>query len=760
MLDSRYRAVGEKVDRSRRRRRWAIAITSVLALLCPSSAGGQPPSEIIQLPGVTVTAPARLPGTPMPSSSVPAALQVIDAEEIRNSGAVGLPEILGRLPGISLSDEQGNSFQPDVTVRGFQGTSVTGAPQGISVFLDGVRLNEPAAEEINFDLIPLDDVDRIELYRGPTAIFGRNTLGGALNIVTRRGGPTAHVVPEIEGGRFGRQKYRLRLGGTERGIDYYAAGTLFREDGWRDQSEARLGKAFGKLGYRGAGGDVTLSFQHAENRIEQPGSLPLSELRRDRTANFTGGDFFRPTLTLVTLNVRRDLGERAGVTLNAFGRFLDAEQFNANLIADNTRLFNRTTSVGGTGQLLHESLPLGRPNRLIVGFEWTHHDVAIRVGQEKNGRTLEDCAREAAEAGIDGVVACPLKQLVTRIADEQHAVGAFAQDTLDLAKGLLAAGDRVVLTGALRGDWLRHDVVDSSPIAARPRVSGTSAFGGVSPRLGVNYNFSNDHGAYAVYSRGFRAPAFLELTCASPGAVCPGLQAGVATDPPLKSVKVSSYEIGVRSRPVPWLTAEVALFRADVTDDILAVSPTGTTGVFFQNIGSTRREGVEVSLSASSRALLEARIGYAFTRATFQDDIVLTTPRFTQGCARAPCTEDVRHGNDLPLIPRHRLNAGIDYHAAPWLTLSLSGSYTGPQRLRGDEANVEDPLDGYFTLNARARVEWRRLSAFVSVNNLLNAGYETFGTFAANPKLPGAPIERFLTPAPPIHVVAGASYRF
>jgi len=115
----------------------------------------------------------------------------------------------------------------------------------------------------------------------------------------------------------------------------------------------------------------------------------------------------------------------------------------------------------------------------------------------------------------------------------------------------------------------------------------------------------------------------------------------------------------------------LALFRADVSDDIFSVSPTGTTGLFFQNVGGTRRQGVEVSLASRPAAGLEARLSYTYTEATFRDNLELATPRLTAGCAASPCTQTVRAGNDLPLVPRHRLNASLDYRLAPG---SASGS--------------------------------------------------------------------------------------
>ena len=165
----------------------------------------QPQEEGIRLPALKVFAPARLPESLLPLSSFPGAIQIIPGDDIPQSGTPNIQEYLTRLPGVTLNDEQGNAAQPDLTIRGFHVTPVTGVPQGVSVFLDGVRINEPTVEEVNFDLIPLDDLERIEVIRGPSVLYGRNTLGAAVNIITRRGSPTLAIVPEFSWGSFGLQ---------------------------------------------------------------------------------------------------------------------------------------------------------------------------------------------------------------------------------------------------------------------------------------------------------------------------------------------------------------------------------------------------------------------------------------------------------------------------------------------------------------------------------------------------------------------------
>ena len=683
------------------------------------------PAPLYQLPPVLVTAPTPLPET-LPRSSIPSALEILTPDEIRQGRPRVLPDALERRPGITVQNEQGNPYQPDLTVRGFVASPVTGLSQGVSVFLDGVRLNEPTVEEVNFDLIPLDDAAVIQVIRGPSVLFGRNALGAAINILTRRGEERLELVPEVSGGSFGQQHYVLRLGGMVRPLDYYLGLRYTDESGWRQDSDTRIARVLGKVGLRVAGLDATVSYQYSNDRIKHPGSLPSYDVSRDPTAAFTP-DFFTPVLHLAIFNAGYEITERLKLEGNAFVRALDTEQFNGNLVAANTRVLNHTLSTGGRLQLSHRSTVFGRDNTLIAGAEYTESRVTSRTFEEEPG----------------------LQELESDLADTQRAVGTYAQDTFTVLRDFAGKGSSLVLTVAGRWDYLRHTIDD--------RLGGPSggvfSFSRFNPRVGLNLNLSDHVGFYASYGEGFRVPAFLELACAGPGAVCPGLQAGVAPDPPLKPVVARTYEIGAYARPLTWLELDASVYRTDVSEDIFSVSPTGTVGLFFQNVGATRREGVEFSAKARWRRLLEASLNYAFTRATFRQQVELAT-------SLPPGTETVPAGSTFGMVPNHRLNLGLAWHPWPWATVSLGAAYVSAQFFRGDEANTQRPLPAYWVANAGLSARWRGLETFASINNLLNNRYETFGTFAPDARLDGAPVVRFVTPAPPISVVAGLRYAF
>ncbi len=706
---------------------WPVIGLLLAGLAGAERADAQQPEPIPRLPEIRVVAPPEA-QTLGPRSSVPSRIDLLTDADVRDTQPPTVADLMERLPGVTLQNEQGTSFQPNLTLRGFTASPVTGLPQGLSVFLDGVRLNEPTVEEVNFDLIPLEDLERIDVIRGPSVLFGRNTLGGALSLVTRRGEEIREIVPQLAAGSYGEQRYRLRASGEARPFDYYLSLTENREDGYRDFTSARVSRVFAKLGVRRGALDATVSYQYSNDRIMQAGSLPESVLRQDRAANFTPGDFFKPELHQAVVNVRAVLAESWTASVNGFVRALSAEQFNVNFLGPNSRLLNDTLSAGGTLQLTHRGRVGERDNTLIFGAEYTRHRVGSRTFEESrgDGRTLE-----------------------ADVTDRQDAVGVFVQDALVLVRDVFVPGSTVVVTAAGRWDRLRHDIDD----LLGGDSGGVHTFDRFNPRVGVNLNLGERLGFYASYAEGFRAPAFLELTCAGPGAICPGLQVGVAPDPPLKAVKAATYEIGLRARPLAWLDVDASGFWTEVTDDIFAVAPTGTTGVFFQNIGHTRRQGVEIGLRGRLGPLVEGYLNYGLTRATFQDRVSLATPR-------PPGTEDVRPGDSLALVPLHRVNAGVAYHPWPWATVSLDVRYVSSQHLRGDEVNGQRPLPAYWVADVGASARWSRLEAFVKVKNALDRRYETFGTFAVNGREAGHPVQRFLTPAPPVNFLAGLQYVF
>src|SRR5437879_211712 len=303
----------------------------LLALLPPPAGAQQPdstPKDSATLAPVVVTG-VRLPSVRELARGLAGRTAALSATDLDARGVRSLADALDQLPGVTTSDELGATGQLDVSLRGFNVSPVIGLPQGVTVYVDGVRANEPGAHEVNFDLLPLEDVERVEVVYGPSVLLGRNALGAAVNLVTRRGASPAAREIEASAGSWGRYELKARVGARHGVWDYYVGARYEREGGWREDTGSRIGTLFAKLGVLNGTWDATLSYSGADNRIFQAGSLPESVAAANPRRNFTRGDFFAPRAHLLIINAQRLVG-RTQLAINAFGRSLSSEPFNAN----------------------------------------------------------------------------------------------------------------------------------------------------------------------------------------------------------------------------------------------------------------------------------------------------------------------------------------------------------------------------------------------------------------------------------------------
>ena len=701
-----------------------FARTLVLALL-PSVARAQQPDSLPTdtLSPVVVTG-VRLPTARELARGLAGRTATLHAADLDARGVRSLADALEQLPGVTTSDELGAPGQLDVTLRGFQVSPTIGLPQGVTVYLDGVRVNEPDAHEVNFDLLPLEDVDHVDVTYGPSVLLGRNSLGAAVNLVTRRGSVPAERELEASGGSFGRYELKARAGDRRGMWDYYVGTRYEHEDGWRAATPSRTATLFGKLGVNTGTWDATLSYAGADNRIFQAGSLPDSVYAAAPRVNFTPGDYFAPQAHLVTLNAHRVLGGMQ-LAVNGFGRALTTDQFNRNASPPDTRERNRERIGGGAVQLSGTVALAGRPLRWLAGMDGAYQHTAVRLYAARS--TAPDSLTES---------------VLTNEVD----LGAFVGANWPLAPALTA-------TVAGRYDYIRvpfEDLLD-------PGQSGLNIFRRLSPRVGLTWSAGSGHELFWSVSRGFRAPALVEIGCADPAAACP-LPFALGPDPALRPVIATTYESGWHFRgPGGHVDLSADAFWTDVSDDIFFVASTLTAG-YFQNIGATRRAGIELA-GQWERGGVRLYANYGYTAATFRSAARLATPR-------DPAGETVLPGDVLPLVPDNRANAGISAPVVAGGTLGLSlrvgldARYVGRQWLRGDEANATHRLSDYAAADASLLVEWKRFELRCMVRNVFDRRYASFGTFAENPLAPGTPVQRFLTPGLPRHVQVSVSTEF
>lgn len=704
-----------------------VVLVAVLASIAHGQTT-QPPT----LPTVEVRGTTPLMSLPIPRERVPANIQVATGEHFTTSGALNLTDFLSReLAGVHLTHVQNNPFQPDVTYRGFVSSFLIGTPPGLSVFVDGVRVNEPLADQVNWDLIPADAIDRIELIPGSNPVYGRNTLGGAFVMRTKRGFTYPGTQIEVWGGSFGRLRSLLQTGGSLGRFDYFLSGNLFTEEGFRDFSKSDVGQVFGKVGYLAGGHDLSVSLSYVHNRLTGNGPLPESRLKRDRTAVFTHPDRFAPELWFVNGEYHREFVAGLTLSANAHGRLLDSNQFNADVEEDINAL-TWQDGWGGTMQLAYQGTPSGLPLTAAVGVDYTGARLDYVIAGRERG---EDNEKE--EFAVE-----------TNISTRTHGGGAFLTLTLEPSERLaVTASGRFDVTSLRIKDRLAGRDDETSPDA-----SGSHRFERFNPALGATYALTKDLSLYANYSQSYRAPTAVELTCANPAAPCP-VPTAIVDDPPLKPVKGKTWETGLRWSPLPNMHATLTLFRTDLEDDILFRNePRSRVLGFFQNVAATRRQGLELLLHGTwSRGNWYAN--YTFTDATFEDDLQLFTVASEDRVAL------VRKGDRLPLVPDHRINGGIEFSLTSQWRLGVDGVYVGSQYLRGDEANERSRLDAHFVANAQITYRYKSCDLFLRFENLFDSDYESYGAFFEN-TLDNTGLERFLGPGAPFGAFGGVRLKF
>lgn len=736
-----------------------------VAFLCavPSLALAQAPSGTVPAPPVTVdetvevVAVTPLHGSGLPRRAVPANVQVVNTDE-RSGGSTDLATLLARgATSVHVSEAQGGAFQPDLLFRGFGGSPLLGASEGLVVYQDGVRSNEPFGDVINWDALPPAAIGSLQVMPGANPLFGLNTLGGAISIRTRDGFEAQGGHVSVSGGSFGRLRTEADWGGQRGALAAYVASSWLREDGWRDHSPSRLRRLFGKLSWRGKDSRADVNTTLATNDMIGNGTAPALLLEQDRSAVFTHPDRTDHDLATVTARYERQHGawfrteamayvRPSGIdTLNGDAgdddhHDLDEEEEEDDLPYDGVLNRSRTRSVatGGMVQLVASRPIKARDNQFIAGASVDLASTTFGFGAE---HAWLSPTREALGTGLfDASAVIDLKA-------RKDSYALFLSDTLRLAP-------RVHVTGSARVNWTTVRLRDQIGTA----LDGDHHFARVNPALGVTFDASSSVNVYGGYAQSSRVATPVELTCADPEDPC-RLPNSFVSDPPLAQVVAGTWEAGARGRTggASWV---VAVFATRVHDDIIFVSSGNMRGEgHFENVSSTQRAGVETSMDVPLGPV-HVSGAYTWQRATFGDDLRIASPFHPEAEAREI---DVARGARLPSVPSQVARIGLSARLGARVDAAGALRMQSSQYLRGDEANLLAPLPGFAVLDARLR--WRlapRAWIVAQASNLLDARYETFGTLG-DAELLGEDFEderRFYSPGAPRAGWVGVEFTF
>ncbi|MGZ5583366.1 MAG: TonB-dependent receptor [Usitatibacter sp.] len=697
-----------------------VALAAILAAIPRAAAPADNPAEAVELSRIEVIGTTPLPGLGVPLSRVPANVQVF-SPGLRDRTA-SLPDFLDRnAASANASSGQGNPFQPDFAYRGFAASPLLGLPQGLGVFQDGVRVNEPFGDVVNWDLIPGSAIGSIQLIPGTTPVFGPNTLGGALAIYTKSGAQFPGGSLESYTGSFARRALELEQGGSDGPWDYFFTGNLARDAGWAAHNPSRIGQFFGKVGYQTDRADIDLSVTLADNRLEGNQALPRSFLD-DIRQPYTWPDRNVNQAALVALKGSHFVGDGILLGGTAYTRRYRNENLSSNVDADSiatngNQATNDRAQIDQWGYGLGVQLTLagnavGHDNQLVVG-------ASADFGDARFSRQTQP-ARFTPSRGTEGLGEF---SPTTDASTSSGHYGAFLADTF-------TASEHWVFTVSARHDLARVGIDDRS--GQEPRLDGRHRFSRLNPAAGANFIPSPWLTAYVGYSEGMRAPTPIELTCADASAPCK-LPNNFLADPPLLAVVARTVEAGARGK---WGGGSwsAAAFRTALSNDIQFVSSGegAPNAGYFRNVGATRRQGIELT-AASKREPWDVALRYSFVDATFRTSFLERSPNNSSADASGDIL--VVPGNRIPGIPRQSFKLSADYGPDEAWALGMSARCASAVVARGDENNrdVNGAIPGYCVVDLHGR--WRlapNADIFAFVDNLLDKRYAGAGLLGRN----------------------------
>ena len=276
-----------------------------------------------------------LPGLGLTKEQIPGNVQSITAKEIKESHSLSLTDLLNKkLQSVNVNDYQGNPFQMDVTYRGFTAGPQIGTPQGLSVFFDGIRVNEPFGDVVNWDMIPMNAIAGVDVFPGSNPIFGLNTLGGAFTLKTKDGFTNEGIDAEVLTGSFGRKQLQVEGGWNNGDFALFGAGNFFLEDGWRENSPSKVNQVFGKASYRGDKLDLSFSTLIVGTDLVGNGLLPTEMYKQDRNGSFTAEDTTKNRLQQFQLSGSYFVNDHFTVTGQVYRRNSKRHQKGADVYTD------------------------------------------------------------------------------------------------------------------------------------------------------------------------------------------------------------------------------------------------------------------------------------------------------------------------------------------------------------------------------------------------------------------------------------------
>ena len=535
---------------------WVLGLL-VATLVLPVGTMAETSKDIATMEDMIVTATRSEQNV----AKVPAHVAVITAEDIKASGAQSVPDLLRSLGGVLVSDLNGNGNNQTIDMGGFGET----ANRHVAVVINGRRVNPIDQAGVNWSLIPVENIERIEVLHGSgSVLYGDNAMGGVVNIITKRGGEGSKFQAEIATGTDNTNKIRIGSGFNAGAIGLDLGYTEYQTDGYRDRSELNRKNLYGNLQ-----ADLTDSFfvffdvNASESEYQLPGALTEAQMAADRTQSINPDDEGESQKVVFTLGAKKDFGQYGALKINlSYGD----EDIDSDMASWWSYMVFDVQTLGLTSQYILEKSLVGKDNRLTLGVDFYDTRFEAWSGSFKGDRS-------------------------SRYDHSKKTLAGYIQDEFNLT-------DSVLLNVGARYEKPEIELSADIPgnVTDEEMDEGEWAW-----NIGLAYSFLPGSKIYSRVYRSFRYPVVDEFTSYYTGEINKDLQQETAI----------GYEAGLGLTLFSKLKLNLRGYLMEVKDEIV------WSGVQNENLDETRHVGGEVDVNYQVTDFMALYGGGGYTDAEF-----------------------------------------------------------------------------------------------------------------------------------------------
>ncbi len=634
---------------------------------------------------------------------------IITPGDIASSNARNVVGMLRSIPGVTVRDTLGNGTQAVVDIAGFGEQ----APLNVLVLVDGRRANNVDLSGVDWSQIPLDEVERIEVVRGGSAavLYGDNASSGVINIITKKGTGKPKIDIETEYGSYDMNKEKLSLGGKANDkLSYWFSLGRDSTNGYRNNNFDKNSDFASKINYDFS--DILSA--HFDSGFHawtygMPGALFQSDIdQHGRTFARFGNDHANGKDYYFVFGPKVQFPGLGNLDLDFNYRQNDVDSYYLTSGHDTYR--NSIETFGATPKYTLGNSILNHDNKFIAGLDFYRSLYSSKTYLISNDNALDQ---------------------YTDI--HKDSLGSYLQDEFSIFKQL-------VLVGGYRHEFAEYTFAYHNNVYPLyyPDQDSKVKFNMDSFNSGLTYTYKDDSNLFLNVSRSFRFPEVDEFTYFDATSYQTLLNTG------LKPQSSIDYQVGLRHKFSDRFRVSLSLFRMNVKNELYLNATDTWDGSEWnsknENYDRTVHEGLESSLDAKLNDWVEFLGNYTFTNAYFDGGQY--------------------SGNEIPLVPKHKVSVGLKFALPMNLAFNITGNYVGSRYYLNDQANAYSRLNGY--MDTDTNLSWRYKDWMVTfgINNLFNKQYSEIAGVLQGFSPGHAVGEEFYYPNPGRNFILKVDYAF